>query len=204
MDAAFVPRYVLLRLLRGDQMKYDIVLGGVGGQGILLASQVIAQAAMKKGLKVMMAETHGMAQRGGSVISHVRLGDVYGALVPEGHGDLVVGFEYMEAFRQLKFLAKGKNLIINTHKVKPVTLETYPELDFDLSDYRVMRLDATEIATNLGNVIVANMVIVGAMSQFAQLPLSQEEIKTAIRESVPPQLADINVRAFQEGITAVQ
>lgn len=185
-------------------MKYDIVLGGVGGQGILLASQVIAQAAMKKGLKVMMAETHGMAQRGGSVISHVRLGDVYGALVPEGHGDLVVGFEYMEAFRQLKFLARGKNLIINTHRVKPVTLETYPELDFDLSNYKVMRLDATEIAANLGYVIVANMVIVGAMSQFAQLPVSQQEIKTAIRESVPPQFADINVKAFQEGITAVQ
>ncbi|MBU7023989.1 MAG: indolepyruvate ferredoxin oxidoreductase subunit beta [Theionarchaea archaeon] len=185
-------------------MKYDIVLGGVGGQGILLASQVIAQAAMKKGLKVMMAETHGMAQRGGSVISHVRLGDVYGALVPEGHGDLVVGFEYMEAFRQLKFLAKGKNLIINNHRMKPVTLETYPELDYDLSDYKVARLDATEIATNLGNVIVANMVIVGAMSQFAQLPVSRQEIETAIRESVPSEFADINVRAFQEGITAVQ
>jgi indolepyruvate ferredoxin oxidoreductase beta subunit len=199
-----VPRYALPRLLRGDQMKYDIVLGGVGGQGILLASQVIAQAAMKKGLKVMMAETHGMAQRGGSVISHVRLGDVYGALVPEGHGDLVVGFEYMEAFRQLKFLARGKNLIINTHRVKPVTLETYPEIDYDLSDYTVLRLDATRIAADMGNVIVANMVIVGAMSQFAQLPVSQQEIRNAIRESVPPQFVEINMKAFEEGVKAVQ
>ncbi|MBU6997709.1 MAG: indolepyruvate oxidoreductase subunit beta [Theionarchaea archaeon] len=185
-------------------MKYDIVLGGVGGQGILLASQVIAQAAMNRGLKVMMAETHGMAQRGGSVISHVRLGDIYGALVPEGHADLVVGFEYMEAFRQLKFLAKGKKLIINAHRIKPVTLETYPELDFDLGDYDVLRLDASRIALNLGNPIVTNMVIVGAMSQFAQLPASQQEIKDAIRESVPSQFAEIDLKAFEEGVRAAQ
>ncbi|MBU7014537.1 MAG: indolepyruvate ferredoxin oxidoreductase subunit beta [Theionarchaea archaeon] len=185
-------------------MKYDIVLGGVGGQGILLASQVVAQAAMKKGLKVMMAETHGMAQRGGSVISHVRLGDIYGALVPEGHADLVVGFEFMEAFRQLKFLAKGKKLIINTHRIKPVTLETYPEMDYDLSDYDVLKLDASRIAFRLGNAIVTNMVILGAMSEFAELPASKAEMQDAIRESVPPRFAEIDLKAFEEGVKAAQ
>lgn len=184
-------------------MKYDIVLGGVGGQGILLASQVIARAAMEKDYKVMMAETHGMAQRGGSVVSHVRLGDIYGALVPEGQGDLVVGFEYMEAFRQLKFLKKGGKVIINTHTIKPVTLETYPNLDYDLTDYDVLKLNATQIALDLGNVIVTNMVMVGAVSRFASLPVSEEELKAALKESIPKAYLDIDLKAFEEGVKAV-
>ncbi len=183
-------------------MKYDIVLGGVGGQGTLTASEIIAKAAMKKDYKVMMAETHGMAQRGGSVVSHVRLGDVYGALVPEGQGDLVMGFEYMEAFRQLKFLKKGGKIIINTHTIKPVTLETYPDLDYDLTDYDVLKFDATKIAMNLGKVIVTNIVMVGAASRFASLPVSEQELKDALRESVRPEFLDIDLKAFEEGVKA--
>ena len=185
-------------------MKYEIVLCGVGGQGILLASQIIAKAAMEKGYKVMMAETHGMAQRGGSVVSHVRLGDIYGALVPEGQGDLVVGFEYMEAFRQLKFAKKGGKLIVNTHKIKPVTLDQYPDLNYDLSRYDVLKLNATEIALNLGNVIVTNMVMLGAVSAFAELPVTEQEIKEALKESIPPAFLEIDMKAFEEGIKAVQ
>lgn len=184
-------------------MKYDIVLGGVGGQGILLASQVVAKAALNKGFKVMMAETHGMAQRGGSVVSHVRFGDVYGALVPEGQGDLVVGFEYMEAFRQLKFLKKGGKLLINTHKIKPVTLNTYPPLEYDLGDYTVLRVDATRIAADLGNVIVTNMVILGALST-CNLPLSEQEIRDALTESVPAQFLKMDLEAFEQGVKAVR
>jgi indolepyruvate ferredoxin oxidoreductase beta subunit len=185
-------------------MKYDIVLGGVGGQGILLASQIIAEAAMKNGLKVMMAETHGMAQRGGSVVTHVRLGHIYGALVPEGHADLVVGFEYMEAYRQLKFLKKGKKIIMNTHKIKPVILDTYPDLNYDLSVYTVLKLDATKIALELGNVIVTNMVLLGAISKFADLPVSENEIKEVLKESVPPKFLQIDLEAFEKGVMAVQ
>ncbi len=185
-------------------MKYDIVLGGVGGQGILLASQIIAKAALKKGYKVMMAETHGMAQRGGSVITHVRLGDIYGALVPEGHSDAVAGFEYMEAFRQLKFLKKGGKLVINTHKIKPVILDTYPDLDYDLNEYDVLQLNATEIAMNLGNVIVTNMVVLGALSRFADLPVSEQELKNALKESVSSKFLEIDLKAFEEGIKAVR
>ncbi|KYK35240.1 MAG: indolepyruvate ferredoxin oxidoreductase subunit beta [Theionarchaea archaeon] len=185
-------------------MKYDIVLGGVGGQGILLASQIIAKAALKKGYKVMMAETHGMAQRGGSVITHVRLGDIYGALVPEGHSDAVAGFEYMEAFRQLKFLKKGGKLVMNTHKIKPVVLDTYPDLDFDLNEYDVLQLNATEIAMNLGNVLVTNMVVLGALAEFADLPVSEQEVKDALKESVRPQFLEIDLKAFEQGIKAVR
>ncbi|MGD2248424.1 MAG: indolepyruvate ferredoxin oxidoreductase subunit beta [Candidatus Methanofastidiosia archaeon] len=185
-------------------MKYDIVLSGVGGQGILLASQVIAKAAMKKGLKVMMAETHGMAQRGGSVITHVRLGEVYGALIPEGHADAVVGFEYMETFRQLKFLKKGEKLVMNTHRIKPVTLNVYPDFDFDLSDYTVLTVNATEIAMNLGNVIVTNMVLLGAVSNFADLPVSTKEIKDTIKELVPEKFLELDLKAFEEGVKAAQ
>lgn len=185
-------------------MKYEIVLGGVGGQGILLASQVIAKAAMKKGFKVMMAETHGMAQRGGSVVCHVRLGDVYGALVPEGHADVMVGFEQMETFRQLKFLEKGKKLIMNTHTIKPVILDVYPEFDYDLSAYDVLTLNATKIALDLGNVLVTNMVILGAVSQFADLPVSEKELKEALTESVKEEFWEIDLKAFEEGAKTVQ
>ncbi len=186
------------------RMKYDIVLGGVGGQGILLASEVIAEAALKKKYKVMMAETHGMAQRGGSVVSHVRLGDIYGALVPEGQGELVVGFEHMEAFRQLKFLKKRGKIVINTHQIKPVTLDTYPALDYDLTDYDVLQLDATQLAMDLGNVIVMNMVMLGAVSEFADLPVSEQELKEALKEIIPPQFVEIDLNAFEQGAKAVQ
>lgn len=185
-------------------MKYDIVLGGVGGQGILLASQIIAKAALKKGYKVMMAETHGMAQRGGSVVSHVRLGDIYGALVPEGQSDVVMGFEYMEFFRQLKFLKKGGKAVVNTHKIKPVILDTYPDLDYDLSEYAVLKVDATKIAKNLGNTIVTNMVMLGALSRFADLPVTEQGLKAVLKESVPPKFLEIDLKAFEEGVKAVQ
>lgn len=189
-------------------MKYDIVLAGVGGQGILLASQVIARAAMKKGFKVMMAETHGMAQRGGSVVSHVRIGEVYGALVPDGHADLMVGFEYMETFRQLKFLKEGKKMIMNTYKIKPVILDVYPECNYDLSAYDVLKLDATKIALDLGNAIVTNMVIMGAVSKFADLPVSENELKEALKETLKKisqeKFLEIDLKAFKEGVKAVQ
>lgn len=185
-------------------MKYELVIGGVGGQGILLASEIIAKAALTKGYKVMMAETHGMAQRGGSVVTHVRLGDIYGALVPEGEGDLVAAFEYMEAYRQLKFLKKGGKLIVNTHKIKPVTLKTYPEFDYDLSEYDVLKINATEIAADIGNVIVTNMVMLGAVSKFADLPVSEKELKDALKESISSKFLKIDLEAFERGVKAVQ
>jgi indolepyruvate ferredoxin oxidoreductase beta subunit len=185
-------------------MKYEIVLCGVGGQGILLASQVIAKAALKKDYKVMMAETHGMAQRGGSVVSHVRLGDVYGALVPDGQGDLVAGFEYMEVFRQLRFLKKGGKIVANTHQIKPVTLDEYPDLDYDLSDYQVLKVNATQIAKDLGNQIVTNMVMLGAVSEFADLPVSEKDLKNVIKETVPSKFLDIDIKAFNQGVKAVR
>lgn len=185
-------------------MKYDIVLGGVGGQGILLASEIIARAAMNKDYKVMMAETHGMAQRGGSVVSHVRLGDIHGALVPEGQGDLVVGFEYMEAYRQVHFLKKGGKILINDHRIKPVTLEEYPEFTYDLNAYTVLKVPATAIAKELGNVIVTNMVMLGAMSRFADLPVTEKELVDALESTIPPAFLDIDMQAFTRGMEAVQ
>lgn len=185
-------------------MKYDIVLGGVGGQGILLTSEIIAKAAIKKGMKVMMAETHGMAQRGGSVVTHVRLGEVYGAIVSEGQSDLVVGFEHMEAYRYVKFLKKGGRLIINTHEIKPVTLDKYPDLTYDLHEYKVLTLNATEIAKMVGNVLVTNMVILGAITTFADLPVSEKEIREALKESISPTYLEIDLKAFEEGVKAVR
>lgn len=185
-------------------MKYDIILGGVGGQGILMASQIIAKAAMGKGLKVLVAEVHGMAQRGGSVVSHVRLGDVYAPLIPEGRGDILVGFEYMETFRYLKFLKKGGKILFNTRKIKPAILDQYPDITVDLKDYNVLKIDATDIAKKVGNVLTTNSVMLGALSKFGDLPFSDKEMKETLKANIFPGYVEVNLKAFDEGIKAVR
>lgn len=183
-------------------MKHDIVLGGVGGQGILFTAEMIARAAMRTH-KVLIAETHGMAQRGGSVAAHVRIGEVYGALVPEGQGDVLAGFEYMEAYRYLKFLKKGGNLIINTHRIKPVTLEHYPEFDYDLGAYKVLSFNATELAKKVGNVMVTNMVMLGAITRFSGV-VAENDVRDVLKENVPAKFLKIDMKALEEGFKAVR
>ena len=183
----------------------SVVFVGVGGQGILLASTVTAKAAMLAGFEVKTNEVHGMAQRGGSVIAHVRYGaEVFSPTVPEGTADALGSLEEIEALRYAHYIAPDGLAVVNAASVVPVTVSsgaaTYPE---DVADRlrrafkRLVYFDAGERAVELGNIRAANIVLLGALSRGLDLP--QEAWKTAIASSVKEKQRDLNLRAFEIG-----
>ncbi len=189
-------------------METNIIISGVGGQGNLLASQILAKAALNKDYKVRIGETHGMAQRGGAVTSHVRIGDVYGALVPEGRCDYLLGFEPVEALRQIKFMKKDGVVVINEKPVVPVTVSIgqaeYPDVTKvinSLESYcKVYKLDAYEIAQKLGNPIVMNIIMIGALCKIGEkLPFTKKDIIEVLKEKIPEKFLDLDLKALEEG-----
>jgi indolepyruvate ferredoxin oxidoreductase beta subunit len=188
-----------------EERARNIVLVGVGGQGILLASEIVAQAAMQSGFRVKTNETHGMAQRGGSVSAFIRYGkEVFAPVVAEGTGDVLGSFEKIEALRFAQFLKPGGLAVVSTQVLVPVTVSTggatYPK-DADERLTRVfpnlITIDAAEIAIELGNIRTAGVVVLGAMSNV--LDLSKEAWQESIIECVPPKFRDLNLRAFAIG-----
>ncbi len=151
-------------------MKTDIILAGVGGQGILSIATAIGTAALKNGLHLKQAETHGMSQRGGAVVSHMRISDkpIYSDLIPEGEADLILSIEPMEAMRYLPFLSKKGYIVTNTTPFE--NIPNYPEIDAVLKKLnsldRVIAIDADKIAADLGSKLASNMVMLGAASPF--------------------------------------
>ena len=187
-------------------MEFNILICGVGGQGTILASYVLGNAALKDGHKVRLGEIHGMAQRGGSVVSHVRMGDeVYGTVIPEGKADIIVAFEPLEALRNLSYLKNGGKTILNTEKINPISVSLgeseYPPLDEILSNLsekgKVYHFNATEIAKKVGNQVTMNMVMVGALS-LLETPIKNETLLETI-VSVLSKKAEINMKAFEAG-----
>ena len=191
---------------------YNIVLCGVGGQGTILASKVIAQTAVRLGQNCRVGETHGMSQRGGSVISHVRIGDsVYGALTPDGQGDLMIAFEPVESLRYMNYLKKDAYIILNSQPIIPTSvnagLATYPPYDEIVKELKVaskniVDLPATKISESIGGVLFLNMVVLGTATRVPGFPYSEEEIKKSIEELVKPKFIEINLKAFLAGIEA--
>ncbi|MDH7597065.1 MAG: indolepyruvate ferredoxin oxidoreductase subunit beta [Methanothrix sp.] len=185
--------------------KCDMVIVGVGGQGVILISEIIGRAALRAGIPVRAAETHGMAQRGGSVINHTRLGCVYGPMVPEGGADILLALEPAEALRYGRYLSRGGVALVNTKPVLPTTVTTgqfrYPDIEEILAPLRsvarVIAINATEIAERAGNPQTANIVMLGAMSRF--MPIEEALLLDALRDSVPGKYIDANVRAFELG-----
>ncbi|MGB9902361.1 indolepyruvate ferredoxin oxidoreductase subunit beta [Methanothrix sp.] len=185
--------------------KCDIVIVGVGGQGVILISEIIGRAALRAGIPVRAAETHGMAQRGGSVINHTRLGCVYGPMVPEGGADILLALEPAEALRYGRYLSRGGVALVNTKPVLPTTVTTgqfrYPDIEEILAPLRgvarVIAMNATEIAERAGNPQTTNIVMLGAMSRF--MPIEEALILDALRDSVPGKYIDVNMRAFELG-----
>ncbi|MCQ8903959.1 MAG: indolepyruvate ferredoxin oxidoreductase subunit beta [Methanothrix sp.] len=183
----------------------DMVIVGVGGQGVILISEIIGRAALKAGIPVRAAETHGMAQRGGSVINHTRLGCVYGPMVPEGGADILLALEPAEALRYGRYLSTGGVALVNTTPVLPTTVTTgqfrYPDIEEILAPLRgfarVIAMNATEIAERAGNPQTANIVMLGAMSRF--MPVDEALILDALRDSVPRKYIDVNMKAFELG-----
>lgn len=185
----------------------NILFCGVGGQGILLASEVTAYSLLAAGMDVRKSEVHGMAQRGGSVTAHLRYGDtVYSPLISPGEADIVVAFETLEAVRYLPYMHEGSKVIVNTHRIYPPAVATgrmsYPENILDelvQRDIDVRELDAFDIASNVGEVRAVNIVMVGVLSTY--LPVDKEVYLNVMNERIPERFRDVNIRAFREGRT---
>ena len=187
------------------EMTTSVVLTGVGGQGILLASEIVAQAAVATGFDVKTNEVHGMAQRGGSVIAQIRYGkEVFSPLVPTGTAKVLGSLERIECLRYIDYLADDGVAVVSDQKIVPVTASTggtpYPEVDEQvLSQFfaRLVYLQAVEWATALGNVKTANIILLGTISTYLDLPESAWEI--AIKRSVKEKHIAVNLEAFQKG-----
>lgn len=189
----------------------DMVIVGVGGQGVILISDVIGRAGVLAGKQVRGAETHGMAQRGGSVINHTRIGCSFSPMVSPGSADLLVALEPAEALRFGHFLSPEGVALVNTQPVLPVTVTTgrarYPSLDELLEPLRgqcqrVLALDAVALAAKAGTRQAMNVVMLGALSQY--IPLSEEHIIQALVEVVPQRYLEANKRAFLLGKAEVE
>jgi len=183
----------------------NILFSGVGGQGILLASEITALGLLGAGFDVKKSEVHGMAQRGGSVTAQLRYGKkVYSPLIEPGCADIQVAFEIMEAVRYLPYLHKGSKVVVNTQRILPPAVATgkavYPEgLVEQLTErgIEVVPVDAFDIALSVGEVRTANVVLVGAMAAF--MPVDGAIFEEAIRSRVPERFLEVNLRAYRAG-----
>ena len=184
-----------------------ILLVGVGGQGTILAGQLLAMVAADAGLDVKVSEIHGMSQRGGSVSTVVRVGEKVESMVCDpGCADIVVAFEAVEALRAQQFLREGGTMFVNDEQIVPVSVNvgnfTMPaDTEERLEAIGAVRIDAGEIARAAGSPKSTNVVLVGALS--TALPFSVEEWQDAIRRRVPPKTIDANLEAFAKGREAV-
>ncbi len=189
-------------------MSTNIILCGVGGQGTILASRLIAAAALRSGIQIRTAETIGMAQRGGSVFSHIRLGDgAASPLIARGTADLIIGFEPGETVRQLPFLKAGGAVVTGTRPVMPVSA-TIGQSSYDagaMLDYlranvaNLTIVDGDRAAAELGSAKTLNVVLLGAAQRSGALGLEAADLEAAVREKVPPKFLDLNLRSLAWG-----
>ena len=183
----------------------NVLLTGVGGQGVVLASYVLSHVAMSEGYDVKQSEVHGMAQRGGSVVSHFRFGDkVWSPLVPLGAAALVMAFEALEGLRHVQWLKPDGVLVYNALRINPspvaAGLATYPsEIDALIKEAwpSAKCVNANSLAKEAGTVKAANVAMLGAISPT--LPFASETWERVIREAVPPKTIDVNLQAFRLG-----
>lgn len=183
---------------------YDIMIVGIGGQGTILASNILGEACIIEGRSVRGAETHGMAQRGGSVESHVRIDGKFGPLIAPGTADLMIGFDLLEGLRYSHFLKPGGKMVLSRRLVIPTSvfvqglaIPTKEDLIQKLSGYDLCLIDAEEVAREAGSVLAANVVMLGAASHH--IPLEKDTLLGAVKRLVPPKTVDINARAFVLG-----
>ena len=186
-------------------MNKNIILCGVGGQGTVLASRLISAAAMAKGIPVLSAETIGMAQRGGSVFSHIRLGEgIYSPMIARGEADLVIGFEPGEAVRMLPFLKPDGRMIVSDRAVMPVTASlsgtdyrASDMLDFLSAHVAGLRvIDAEKAMREIGSPKVLNLILLGAAVSGGALGLARKDLEEAVRARIPEKFRELNFRAL--------
>jgi len=188
---------------------YRIVVCGVGGQGVLLISRILCEAAMRADLPVVSGEIRNMAQRGGAVLATVVIGGARSTVVPEGGADVVLGLEPMETARVTRFMGERTLVITNTHPIVPFTLSVqglpYPPLPRLLSAIEqkcgeLFTLDATQLATDAGSVRVLNTVMLGALAGCSSLSIDNEVLAKTIEESSPKAHVQMNLEAFRVGV----
>jgi len=182
----------------------NIMIVGVGGQGTLLTSRILGGIMLSAGYDVKLSEVHGMAQRGGSVVTYVRYGDkVAEPIVEEGCADVLIAFERLEALRYAHFLKKNGVLIVNDQRIDPMPVVTgaaqYPEniLENLSQEYKVYSIDAQKEALAMGNAKVFNIIVLGLAAQH--MDFTEEQWLKVIEETVPPKTIDINKAAFIKG-----
>lgn len=189
-------------------MTKNVLLCGVGGQGTVLASRLISLAAMEKGMEARGAETIGMAQRGGSVVSHVRIGEeIHSPLIPHGGAHVLIGFEPAEAVRCLPYLRKGGCVVVSPAPIRPVTasLTGGAYTGREMMEYleravdNLVVVDGAAISRECGSEKVMNVALLGAATASGLIGISLEEMEAAIEKRVPEKFKDMNMKALKMG-----
>ncbi len=187
----------------GRELKFDVIVCGVGGQGVVLLSRVIAEAALLSGYSVRVSERRGLAQREGSVCSHVRIGRCFSPTIPLGHADLMLAMDMYEALRHIGYLSdEGKavvNLSAKVHIPHHLGINVFPDPSRvkALLNERSLFIDAESLAARLGNAKVTNIIVLGASMRF--MPLRRKKFEEALRIAVPERYLDLNLKALREG-----
>jgi indolepyruvate ferredoxin oxidoreductase, beta subunit len=194
--------------------EFNIIMAGIGGQGVILMSEVIGAAAVRDGLKVRGSEVLGMAQRGGSVFSNIRLGsEVEAPMTADSKCDILVALEPSEGLRNIQYLNSRSSVVLNIRKVIPTTVtlgkSTYPEIEeikkrLMAVTPNVIMVDAVELAEKAGNRQATNVVMLGTLFGSGKMPISLELIKEVIKEKVPAKALEANIKAFDLGYQASQ
>lgn len=189
-------------------MGTNILLAGVGGQGVITLGMIISQAAMEQGENVIMSEIHGLAQRGGSVTVDVRIGDFHAPIIPDGDVDLTIGMEPLETKRALSRAPIGSRVIMGTEKMVPVSLsirhQEYPDLQDTISsissEFHVKTIDAVTVGRNSGNYKAANVALLGFALGTGWLQLSIESVRNQVALVFSKKSLEINLRALETGL----
>ena len=187
----------------------NLIVAGVGGQGVILATEVLGNAAIKENFDVVISEIHGMAQRGGAVVSHVRIGHkVHSPTVVEGLADAILGFEPVEVLRYLHYASDRTRIVTSERCVIPPSVYMgvveYPSIEqivemYRRSTRRITLIDAFRLAEEAGSARTQNIVLVGALAATRVLPLKDDTLKACIQERVPRKYLEANLRAFDLG-----
>lgn len=182
----------------------DILIAGVGGQGTLLASRVLGNYAANKNLDCKLSEVHGMAQRGGSVVTFVRIGSqISSPVIDVKNADIIIAFEKLEALRYLHYLKEDGRMLYSSQEIMPMPVvsgrEKYPH-DIEERLINAVKIDAMSLAKQAGNIKTANSVMIGALTKI--MNLSKEDMLQAIKDSIPSKMLEINIKAFELGYNA--
>lgn len=185
----------------------NIIVVGVGGQGTIFTSKLLTQCALAEGLSVKTSEVFGMAQRGGSVISEIRIGEeIISPMIPEKEVDLLISYEMIETARHMKRVKPSGTIVSNSSFIRPYTVKKQQLDENKVEKYiknnapGLVAINGTKIAEDLGNIKVINTILIGACSSLDLLPFSKDTIENTIKAILPPPLIEVNLKALHEGL----